>query len=209
MFLACRDSPEVNPLNNAIFNVLLGNGTAIAGANHDLALVFDGQDRWLAVQIATDPPMAPRQQIVSVANSIHAGTAADVNCTGCVILGTETSGSYDSTPDTIADDNIISQTEVDFNYAGSSSKGGPATSAEDVPGKDITPQSVSINSPTYNGQVIDSNGKWVGDPSGLYSITSTTAATLAPGSPATATLDTATKTLTLGIPEGKQGVQGP
>ncbi len=39
-----------------------------------------------------------------------------------------------------------------------------AGAADDVPNKDITPKSVSI----FNvGEVIDSNGQWVGDPTGL------------------------------------------
>jgi hypothetical protein len=45
-------------------------------------------------------------------SSIKGGAASDVSCTNCVTLGTETSGSYDTTSDTIADDGVISDDEV-------------------------------------------------------------------------------------------------
>jgi len=59
-------------------------------------------------------------------SSIKGGAAADVSCANCVALGGETTGSYDSTVDTIADDGVISSGEVNFNYADSSIKGGAA-----------------------------------------------------------------------------------
>jgi len=82
-------------------------------------------------------------------SDLTGGTASDVACSGCVtlgaetagsydttadtiaddgtiILGTETTGSYDSTPDTIADDGTISSSEVSFNFANSATKGGAA-----------------------------------------------------------------------------------
>jgi hypothetical protein len=70
--------------------------------------------------------------------------ASSVSCTGCItgmnvqdgsIAAADIGFSYDSTPDTIADDGVISSGEVNFNYAGSSSKGGAATS---VPWSGIT-----------------------------------------------------------------------
>ncbi len=60
-------------------------------------------------------------------SSSKGGAASDVTCSSCVALGTETSGTFDSTADTIADDNIIASTEVNFNYAGSLTKGGAAS----------------------------------------------------------------------------------
>ena len=98
-------------VDNGLFHTLLGSLTPL-----DTSTVFTGADRWLEVQVGTDDPMQPRQQITSVAYSMRAGEA-------------------DS-----------------------------ALSADDVPGKDITPSSVTINGV---GQVIDSAGQWVGDPTGL------------------------------------------
>ncbi len=54
------------------------------------------------------------------------GAAEDVDCVNCVTLGSETNGTYDPTPDSIADDGSIAATEVSFNFAGSASKGGAA-----------------------------------------------------------------------------------
>ncbi|MBD3249849.1 hypothetical protein GF336_07420 [Candidatus Woesearchaeota archaeon] len=63
-------------------------------------------------------------------SSSKGGAASDVGCSNCVALGSETSGSYDSTADTIADDGVISSGEVNFNYAAGASKGGAATSGD-------------------------------------------------------------------------------
>ncbi len=98
-------------VDNGLFHTLLGSLTPL-----DTSTVFTGADRWLEVQVGTDDPMQPRQQITSVAYSMRAGEA-------------------DS-----------------------------ALSADDVPGKEITPSSITIDGV---GQVIDSAGQWVGNPTGL------------------------------------------
>ena len=57
-------------------------------------------------------------------------------------------GGYDSTPDTIADDGVISSGEVNFNYAGSNSKGGDAYNSDTVDslhvnaGRNTTPNQI-------------------------------------------------------------------
>ncbi len=76
----------------------------------------------------TDGSIAAIDVGFAYAGSASAGGAAeDVACAGCVALGTETSGSYDSTPDTIADDGSIGPSEVSFNFAAGATKGGAAT----------------------------------------------------------------------------------
>lgn len=96
------------PVTNGMFNVLLGSLNPV-----DFSTIFTGaagEQRWLEVKVSADPPMTPRQPIVSVPYSINSETA------------------------------------------------------NDVPSKDITPNSVTI--PGY-GLIINSNGRWVGDPTGL------------------------------------------
>ncbi len=73
-----------------LFHTLLGSVTAFPAG------VFNGTPRYLEVQVNADPPMTPRQQIVSVPYAFHAGTAdsantadtadtaSDVQCSGCV-----------------------------------------------------------------------------------------------------------------------------
>ncbi len=113
-------------VDNGLFHTLLGSLTPL-----DTSTVFTGADRWLEVQVGTDGPMQPRQQITSVAYSLRAGEANHAD--------TATSADSAASADT-------------------------ALSANDVPGKDITPSSVTINGV---GQVIDSTGNWVGNPAGL------------------------------------------
>ncbi len=73
-----------------LFHTLLGSVTAFPAG------VFNGTPRYLEVQVNADPPMTPRQQIVSVPYAFHAGTAdsantsdlaSDVVCAGCVDSG--------------------------------------------------------------------------------------------------------------------------
>ena len=113
-------------VDNGLFHTLLGSLAPL-----DTSTVFTGADRWLEVQVGTDDPMQPRQQITSVAYSMHAGEADSAN--------TATEAQHALAADT-------------------------ALSADDVPGKDITPSSITIDGV---GQVIDSTGQWVGDPTGL------------------------------------------
>ena len=107
-----EDHTGVNVVDG-IFNVSIGDGTPDPENTGDISTVLTGEDIWLEVQVGADPPMTPRQQITSVAYSIHSSSAVN---------------------------------------------------AEDVLNKDINPNSVTI--PAF-GQVIDSNGQWVGDPTGL------------------------------------------
>ena len=125
------------PVKAGIFNLLIGAGTVDPAAEDDLSVVLTGEDRWLEIQVDTDPPMTPRQQIVSVAYSIHSSSAAN---------------------------------------------------ADDVLNKDINPSSVTI---TGYGEVIDSDGQWIGDPTGLKGPTGSTGATGARG------------------PQGSRGATGP
>ncbi|MCB9740725.1 MAG: hypothetical protein H6747_15785, partial [Deltaproteobacteria bacterium] len=88
------------------FSHALGSSKAI-GPN-DLG---DG-NRWLGVAVGSDPEL-PRQMLRSVAYALVAGTANAVACTGCV------------SADQIAN-GAIPAAKIGFNFAGSSTKGGPA-----------------------------------------------------------------------------------
>ncbi len=63
-------------IDQGVFNVFIGSFTSLDG------LFTAGQDRWLEVQIDTDPPMTPRYRIVSGAYSIHSDTADSVPWSG-------------------------------------------------------------------------------------------------------------------------------
>ncbi len=56
--------------------------------------------------------MAADVSINYAASDTEGGAALDVSCAGCIALGAETTGAYDSTPDSIADDGAISDTEA-------------------------------------------------------------------------------------------------
>lgn len=168
-------------VTDGIFNVLLGMGTVTLG---DITTVFTGPDRFLGIEINTDGEMDPLQPIASVAYSMHSSTsveadiAFDVNC--------------DADP-AIPTTGCINKNEVDFNFAGSTEKGGSADhalEADNVDERDITPNSVTINEKL----VINSSGKWVGDKAGLQGDTGATGAT-GPRGPTGAT--------------GPRGSQGP
>ena len=97
---------------------MTGDGTPDPANTGDISTVLTGEDRWLEVQVGSDPPMTPLQRITSVAYSIHSSTAAN---------------------------------------------------ADDVYSKDINPLSVTITDEVAGTSipVIDNNGQWVGDPTGL------------------------------------------
>ena len=67
---------------------------------------------WLGIQVASDPEL-PRTRLHSVAYATVAARAQSLACTGCVSGGALAKGS-------------ISAAKVDFNYAGSTTKGGAA-----------------------------------------------------------------------------------
>ena len=81
--------------------------------------VLDGmKGMWLGVQVAGDPELN-RQPMHSVTYALLAQRAADLACTGCVNGGALAAGS-------------ITGDKVAFTWAGSKTKGGPATSALDL-----------------------------------------------------------------------------
>ena len=118
---------------NGVCNAVLGDTTSLP------ANLFDGNARWLEVQLNADPPMVPRFRMAS----------------------------------------------VPF-----------ARAAADVPGSDITPNSVTIN----GVPVINSVGDWVGNPTGL-SGPAGPIGPAGPAGPAGATGDAG--------PQGVQGDTGP
>ncbi len=63
-------------VNDGLFSVLLGSQTALT------AEVFDGDPRWMGVQVESDDEMTPRQRIVSVAYAIQAEHAVSVPWSG-------------------------------------------------------------------------------------------------------------------------------
>ena len=69
-----EDHTGVN-VDDGIFNVLIGDGINTG----DISTVLTGEERWLEVQVGSDPPMTPRQEITSVAYSIHSSTAANAD----------------------------------------------------------------------------------------------------------------------------------
>ncbi len=93
------------------FTHALGSGKALdAKALEGLAA------QWLGVKVASDPEL-PRKKIHSAIFALHAATAGSITCSGCV-------GS-----DHIANGSVAAA-KLGFNYAGSSTKGGPAVDLE-------------------------------------------------------------------------------
>lgn len=97
-------------VTNGIYSVILGTGTPIFGSLGTLA--FDKQ-YYLGIRVGSDPAdMTPRQPLTSVAYAFTADTArnvADNVITSAMIQ-----------------DGSISSADVNFNYAGSTFKGGAA-----------------------------------------------------------------------------------
>lgn len=73
---------------------------------------------WLEVQVGKDPALT-RRALHAVALALHAGAAADLQCSGCV-------GAQQLAPDAVSADKAA------FPWAGSKTKGGPATNALDL-----------------------------------------------------------------------------
>ncbi len=89
------------------FSYALGSSKAIDGA----ALAALG-GQWLGVKVGSDPEL-PRQALHSSIFARYAAHAGSLTCTGCL------------TSDQLANGSIAAA-KVGFNYAGSSTKGGPA-----------------------------------------------------------------------------------
>ena len=97
-------------VNNGIYSVILGTGTPIFGNLGTLA--FDKQ-YYLGIRAGTDPEMTPRQPLTSVAYAFTADTALNV------------ANNVITSP--MIQDGTVSSADVNFNYAGSMSKGGLAS----------------------------------------------------------------------------------
>ncbi|MCB9738430.1 MAG: hypothetical protein H6747_04115 [Deltaproteobacteria bacterium] len=89
------------------FHVVLGNKTPLSGAT----LAAAGE-RWLGIQVGSDPEL-PRSALTATPYALAAATASAVNCTGCI------------TADQIGN-GAIAAAKLGFNFAGSTTKGGPA-----------------------------------------------------------------------------------
>jgi hypothetical protein len=138
------------PVDNGIYTILLGSGTTTSGSfDPDL---FSEDNRWLEVEVDGEI-FDPMQQITSVAFSMKAGVAEAVEggaittvmiadgavetdklandaISGAKIASDQVTSAHLVTgavgTDEI-DDGSVSSTDVGFYYAGSTSKGGPAT----------------------------------------------------------------------------------
>jgi hypothetical protein len=94
------------PVNNGIYNVVLGSVASMGSLTFDVPY-------FLGVTVGTDSEMTPRQPLTSVAYALTADTA--LNVANNVVTSTM-----------IQNGAVLSE-DVNFNYAGSTSKGGPAT----------------------------------------------------------------------------------
>src|SRR4030067_2468809 len=94
-------------VNNGIYNVTLGSANTTLGTlNFDIPY-------FLGVTVGTDPEMTPRQPLTSVVYAFTADNALSVAANGI--------------NSAMIQDGAVSSADVNFNYAGSTSKGGPAT----------------------------------------------------------------------------------
>ena len=101
------------PVIGGFFAVVLGPQDP---ASPLAASMFAGKTAvWFGVQVGNEPEL-PRQRIASVPYAMIAGETATLACSGCIEAGHIATGA-------------ITQDKVAFTYAGSASKGGPATSA--------------------------------------------------------------------------------
>ncbi len=92
-------------------------GHALGSSKPLTAKILAGAKQgWLTVQVGNDPPL-PARPLHAVAWALRASEADAVACSGCIGDGHLAGGS-------------ISASKVGFTYAGSSTKGGPATSAK-------------------------------------------------------------------------------
>ncbi|HOX46034.1 MAG TPA: hypothetical protein PK668_20695 [Myxococcota bacterium] len=108
---ACADDIDTDTdtqLTEAEVDAMVAdNGYAMASHNHDAVYALLGHDHdadYAAVGHNHDAAYVN----VGEANSINSSMIVD----GAVVLGTDTSGAYDATADTIADDGVISDAEA-------------------------------------------------------------------------------------------------
>ena len=104
---AWSEGPVSLTVSNGQFSHQLGSGTPI-----DAVALGALDSAWLGVQIGNDPEL-PRQTLSSVAYALVAGSASSLTCSGCVTASHLAAGA-------------VTANAVDFNYAGSLSKGGAA-----------------------------------------------------------------------------------
>ena len=69
-------------VRNGVFQVLLGEGIPDLPDNPDLLEVFTGDDRWLEIQVESDPALVPRQKITSVGYAFNGFFICDTDAYG-------------------------------------------------------------------------------------------------------------------------------
>jgi hypothetical protein len=108
-------------VNNGVYSVVLGS---VDPAGNPLNLPFDTQ-YYLGVEVGTDGEMTPRQPLTSVPYAMNADTAEYAIDVADEVVTTAKIAAGAVTSDRISDGSVASA-DVGFNYADSSSKGGPA-----------------------------------------------------------------------------------
>ncbi len=101
------EGPTKVTVKGGRFAVSLGATTAL-----EAATLLGTAEAWLGIKVAADPEL-PRQRLRSAPFAIAAGTASALSCTGCVSAEHIANGS-------------VASVKMGFNYAASSTKGGPA-----------------------------------------------------------------------------------
>ncbi|MCB9738017.1 MAG: hypothetical protein H6747_02040 [Deltaproteobacteria bacterium] len=107
---AWSEGPVKVTVASGRFSYAMGTSKALDGK-----ILAGLSSAWLGVQVGSDPEL-PRKPLHSVAYALvaaHAMTADAVGCTGCIKANQLANGG-------------ISASKLGFNYAGSSTKGGPA-----------------------------------------------------------------------------------
>jgi len=99
-------------VSHGVFAITLGQVKPLGGK------LFAGKALWLGVTIGNEPEL-PRRPVHAVPIALRAGTAEALSCSGCI--GTAQLGN-----------GVVSAANVGFTFAGSSAKGGAATSALDL-----------------------------------------------------------------------------
>ena len=94
-------------VNNGVYNVILGSVNQTLG-NYNFDVPY-----FLGVTVGIDAEMTPRQPLTSVGYAFTADNALSVAANGI--------------NSAMIQDGTVSSADVNFNYAGSTSKGGPAT----------------------------------------------------------------------------------
>jgi hypothetical protein len=115
-------------VSDGLFNVMLGS------IDNTLASAIDGHDElYLGITVGTDSEMEPRVQLGSVPFSMQAMTVPDDSITSAEISAGAVSTSElanGAVTGAKIQDGQVGADDVSFNYAGSSSKGGPASNLD-------------------------------------------------------------------------------